>query len=735
MDQHDLNNSLIKLLRMLIIVDIQLNFLPFNVEENMSTNQVNTCMEALDRIARNLWWSWQPGGADLWSNLGREAWVRVQHNPLSLLQTARAQIEEALARDEGLRREVLAWDKRQSVALSDVSSWHEQEGRPCGEGVAYFCSEYGLHESIATYSGGLGVLAGDHVKSASDLGLPLCAVGLLYRNGYVQQRIDDQGQQRSEYHTFNFEEYPADRVTVDGETLVIEAPLLDGQTVKCQVWALNIGRVKVYLLDADRPENTPEHRALTAKLYGGDHETRIQQELILGVGGIRVLRALKITPEVYHLNEGHSSFLNLERLRELHHRGLSPEEALRQVRASSVFTTHTPVEAGHDRFDTETAWRALQWFAEEMGMKREETLAMGHWPDEADPNALFNMTLLAMHTCTHLNGVAALHGEVSRQMFGRFWGNPPVDEVPIGSVTNGVHAPTWQGAQIRALIQDHLGGEGAERWQEDARWSEIANLDSAKLWEAKRAARVQLIDLGRRREAVRRARLGLPQWEDRLDPDALTIGFARRFATYKRANLIFSEIERLIQILEAASGPVQLFFAGKAHPADEGGQALIKAVYEASNHPALQGRVLLIEDYDMEVGRVMVQGADVWLNNPRRPKEASGTSGMKVAMNGGLNLSILDGWWPEGFNGENGWAIGEEKDYSDPAVQDREDALSLYDRLETAVIPTYFERDERGIPLRWIEMAKNAIGSCTPQFHSHRQVRDYVRQLYRPARG
>ena len=701
----------------------------------MSTTQLSEVKGALDRLAGNLWWCWQPGGHTLWSDLGGAEWDACYHNPRALLHSMSDQLNERLGNDPSLSQRILAWDKSQSEALNAESSWHNEEGAPCGGGVAYFCAEYGLHESVATYSGGLGVLAGDHVKSASDLGLPFCGVGLLYRNGYVQQRIDAQGQQSAEFYTFDFTTYPAELAkNAQGETIRVEVPLLDGARAQCQVWEMSVGRVKLYLLDADLPENTPDQRELTAKLYGGNHLTRIQQELILGVGGVRALRALGITPEVYHLNEGHSSFLNLERLRERHAEGVAWEDALAELRASSVFTTHTPVEAGHDRFDTETTWRALSWFADEMGMNREQLLALGQWPDESDPNALFNMTLLAMHTCEHLNGVAALHGEVSRQMFGRFWGNPPVDEVPIGSVTNGVHAPTWQSEPVRAIIREQIGGAGAERWEEDERWSDLLNLDNAALWQAKRAGREELIKLGRAREATRRQRLGLPAWEDRLDPDALTIGFARRFATYKRANLIFSEIERLIGILEAAPGPVQLFFAGKAHPADEGGQALIKAVYEASLHPALQGRVLLIEDYDMEVGRIMVQGADVWLNNPRRPKEASGTSGMKVAMNGGLNLSILDGWWPEGFNGENGWSIGEAKTYQDASVQDRDDALSLYDRLESAVIPTFFDRDAAGLPQQWLSMAKEAIRSCTPQFHSNRQVRDYVRQLYLAAR-
>ena len=701
----------------------------------MSTDPVIKCKEALAQLAGNLWWSWQPQGDQLWAKLDREQWTAAHHSPRKLLRALGDQLDERISADASLQGEIIAWRDRMNTALNADGLWHQREGQPCEGGVVYFCSEYGLHESIATYSGGLGILAGDHVKSASDLGLPFIGVGLLYRRGYVQQRLNADGEQRSEYLTFDFDSYPAQRARdAHGELIKITAPLLDGQVAHCQVWELSVGRVSLYLLDADLEENSDEVRGLTANLYGGDHLTRIRQELILGVGGVRALRALGLSPRVYHLNEGHSSFLNLERLRELCASGESYESAIAQIRSSSVFTTHTPVEAGHDRFDVETAWRGLKWFADEMGMSREQVLALGHWPDERDGNALFNMTLLAMHTCAHLNGVAALHGEVSRQMFGRFWGDVPTDEVPIGSVTNGVHAPTWQAEPIRALVQDQIGGDGAERWQEDSAWGALSALSDSKLWEARRACRQSLIDLGRAREATRRARLGLPAWEDRLDPDALTIGFARRFATYKRANLIFSEMERLIKILENAPGPVQLFFAGKAHPADEGGKALVKAVYKASEHPALRGRVLLIEDYDIEVGREMVQGADVWLNNPRRPKEASGTSGMKVAMNGGLNLSILDGWWPEGYNGENGWTIGQERDYNDPNVQDRDDALSLYERLEKDVIPLFYKHDDAGRPAEWIQMAKAAIASCTPRFHSNRQVRDYVRNLYSAAR-
>ncbi len=696
--------------------------------------KINECIQALNELASNLWWSWQPNGHQLWARLDAELWTETFHSPKALLSTLGQDIQQKLEGADDLQSEILSWHEKLKDCLKAQTTWHNKNDQPCEGGIAYFCAEYGLHESLATYSGGLGILAGDHVKSASDLGLPFIGVGLLYRNGYVQQRLTAQGEQVAEFHTFDFHHYPAElQLDQAGQVLKITAPLLDGASCVCQIWSLKVGRVNLYLLDADIDENSPQARSLTSKLYGGDHLTRIQQELVLGVGGIRALRALNIYPKVYHLNEGHSSFLNLERLLELKRQGVSYQDSLKQIRESSVFTTHTPVEAGHDRFDVESAWRGLQWFADEMSMTKDEVLALGHWPNESDTQAMFNMTLLAMHTCQHLNGVAALHAEVSREMFQRFWPTLKPNEVPITSVTNGVHAPTWQAEPVRELLQKYMGEQGAEAWPEDEAWSKVTSIPNQELWSARLESRKLLIDLGRQREAKRRQRLGLSPWEDQLDPQALTIGFARRFATYKRANLIFSEMERLLKIIEQAPGPVQLFFAGKAHPADQAGQALVKAVYEASQHPKLQGRVLLIEDYDIEVGRAMVQGADVWLNNPRRPKEASGTSGMKVAMNGGLNLSILDGWWPEGFNGSNGWSIGEEKLYSDTELQDRDDALSLYDRLENEVIPCFYDRNSQGLPEQWLAMSKSAIASCTPHFHSQRQVRDYIQKLYQAA--
>lgn len=723
----------------------------------METHHPAINIESLMALSNNLWWCWQKEGGELWSTLSEcftgssDLWHSLRHNPKALLkelihqagglEVFTQQLSPITTQIQTLQH---SFENYLSASTKMPSSWaphrtpYRQEGSPntleaqnCPL-TAYFCAEFGLHESLAIYSGGLGILAGDHVKSASDLNLPFIGVGLLYRNGYVQQRLNAQGEQEALFLTYDFDDYPlTPALTATGERIIVEIPIL-GRSCAVQAWRLAVGRVQIILLDTDLEQNDSEQRAITAKLYGGDGVTRIQQELVLGIAGTRVLRALDIHPEVFHLNEGHSSFLNFERLRELIQQGLSYADALSQIKASSVFTTHTPVEAGHDRFDATLAARALEWLSEPLSLNLEAILALGRWPDEQDPDALFNMTLLAMNTCHHLNGVAALHGEVSREMFCRFWNCAP-QEAPITSVTNGVHGPTWQEQGVRAYIHDALGGEGPERVLGDEAWIKLSEASDEALWQARRAARVRLLDLAENREQARRQRLGLPAWESKLDPDALTIGFARRFATYKRANLIFSELERLTEILNAAPGPVQLLFSGKAHPADEGGKALVKAVYEASLHPKLQGRVLLIEDYDIEVGRAMVQGSDVWLNNPRRPKEASGTSGMKVAMSGGLNLSILDGWWPEGFNGKNGWAIGEAKRYHDPDLQDREDAMSLYETLAQEVIPTFFERDQFGLPRRWLSMSKESILTCTPQFHSDRQVRDYVTQLYSQA--
>lgn len=702
-------------------------------------------------LAANLWWSWQPDGAAFWESLDAERWAASHHNPMAMVRALGAPgLQRAIAAKPEVARHLDQLVRRQRAYLEAKQTWHTLAGGPCDGGIVYFSAEFGIHESFPIYSGGLGVLAGDHIKSSSDLGLPFVGVGLLYRNGYVRQQLDAEGRQVNVYIDYDFEDLvarPVDDPSGDGPLRVtVELGHDDGggeETVVCQVWRVDVGRCPLYLMDTDLEMNTGAQRALTAQLYGGGQETRIRQELILGVGGMRAMQRLGISAGVYHLNEGHASFLALERARQRMAVGAATtfEEALAQTQPQNVFTTHTPVEAGHDRFPMALAWSHLSWMAEALGLDRQTFLDLGRWPDrEGKPfedDDRFNMTLLALHTCDRYNGVAALHGEVSRHMFGRFWDGLPDDEVPITHVTNGVHAPSWQAPEIVACVDAVApAGMGDGGWRDrpetDPVWRCVNDVDDAALWDAHIQLKRDLLTIIRGREARRRERLSLPPWEERLEAEALTIGFARRFATYKRATLLFSQLERLMGILGGAAGPVQFIFAGKAHPADTGGQAFIKKIYEVSTEGPLAGRVHIIEDYDIEIGRAMTRGVDVWLNNPRRPKEASGTSGMKAVMNGIPNLSILDGWWPEGFDGTNGWAIGEARTYETVAEQDAADADSLYRLLGNEVIPMYYERDGAGLPRRWLVMMKNAIRTCTARFHSDRQVQDYVHHLYTP---
>lgn len=683
----------------------------------------------LERMARDLWWTWQPEGAQFWASLDPAIWREVSHRPIALLQRLGA------AGPSRLRGPTLhlfeQLEAERAAYLSSDQTWHDLAGKPL-ERVAYFSAEYGIHESFPIYSGGLGILSGDHVKSASDLGLPFVAVGLLYRNGYVRQSVDPEGHQIAKYYQYDFATYAATPVQIDGAPLRVTVEVL-GAPCSVQVWRQQVGRVTLYLLDTDVPENPENLRGITAELYGGGVETRIKQELVLGVGGLRALRAIGFHPTVFHLNEGHSSFLSLERIRERVAAGEGVDSAIAEIRSNAVFTTHTPVEAGHDRFSVDLIWSHLRWFAEAVGMARLDLLRLGWWPDEQDHSAVFNMTLLAMKTCGRLNGVAALHGEVSRQMFARYWRELPLEEVPITHVTNGVHAPSWQAHTLHAVLSEYMPPGYRDRPPSDPIWAGIDAVPDSAIWAVHTERKQALLALVRARQGNRVERLGLESNPDLLSVDALTIGFARRFAPYKRADLLFSQMDRLLGILDRAPGPVQFLFAGKAHPADEKGKRLVQRVFQASQHPALRGRVMLIEDYDIEVGRTLVQGVDVWLNNPRRPKEASGTSGMKVSMNGGLNLSILDGWWPEGFNGSNGWAIGEEIDYPTVEAHDLADADSLYHLLEHQVIPTYYDRLPNQPPQKWCAMMKSAIRSVTPAFHSDRQVIDYVHHLYAPS--
>ena len=686
--------------------------------------------EQLTELSQDLWWSWQEDGQVFWSDLvGLDIWRQYRQSPSQALAClSDGAIEEGIDRIGPAR--INEFYQRRLNYLNRIDPWFIKQGQPYEGTLAYFCAEFGLHESFPNYSGGLGILAGDHLKSASDLGLPLVAVGLLYREGYGRQQVDQGGSQITTNLPLDFEHLPVQEVFVDDEPAMVSVPMLD-QKCYVKIWSLKVGRVSLFLLDTDVDQNPDHLRGITRRLYGGNNETRIRQELILGIGGVRALSLLGIEPNTFHLNEGHSSFLVLERARVYMHKlDVDVYTAIERLRSEHAFTTHTPVEAGHDRFDNDLALSYLSWWARSVGISDGELLALGQWPNRHEYQGMFNMTLLAMRCSDRLNGVAALHGEVSREMFAPYWPDLDTQEVPITHVTNGVHAPTWQHPELRQMLKSNLGEDYLERPASDQVWSQVSGIDDATMWGYRKTARKELVEFALRRENARRERLSLEPFNSKLDPDALTIGFARRFATYKRGDLLFRDMDRLAAILDKAPGPVQFLFSGKAHPADEHGQRVLNNVYQASQHPALAGRLLLVEDYDFEAGRTLVQGADVWLNNPRRPKEASGTSGMKVAMNGGLNFSILDGWWPEGFNGENGWAIGDTRRYESQQAQDDFDLNSLYSILENEVIPTFFDRDEKGLPKAWLAMMKNAISSCTPQFHSDRQVIDYCYNIY-----
>ncbi|PYL94464.1 MAG: alpha-glucan phosphorylase, partial [Verrucomicrobia bacterium] len=601
--------------------------------------------------------------------------------------------------------------------------------------VAYFSAEFGFHEAIPNYSGGLGILAGDHCKSASDLDLNFVAVGLLYRHGYFRQEIDKDGAQHAVSLNQNFHHLPIREVQRDGAGLLISVRILDRE-VFAKVWQLPVGRIDLFLLDTDIPENNAEDRLITAELYGGDQEMRMRQEIVLGIGGVKALKALGIDPEVFHMNEGHSAFLALERIRrKVVEKKLEFYSALQIVASANIFTTHTPVPAGNDSFPREMMREYFGDFAKELGIPFDELFSFGQTRvDRSDP---FSMTILALRMSRHSNGVSKLHGEVSRSLWRDVWNGVPVHEVPITSVTNGIHTKTWMAPEFSALYRKYLG-EWDEHITEPDFWRGVIDIPDAQLWETHQQLKHRLVEFVRERVRIRRERIGDSPEAIRnvnriLDPEVLTIGFARRFATYKRGALLFSDKERLKRLLNDTTRPVQFIFAGKAHPRDEGGRALIQEVYRFSREAGFENRVVFLEDYDSYIARRLVQGVDLWLNNPLRPMEASGTSGMKCAPNGGINLSVLDGWWHEGFNGNNGWAIAAEISDGTVEFQSAVDANSLYQLLENQIIPLYYAKPDGKLPLAWLQLMRESIRSVTPVFNTHRMVEEYTERLYIPA--
>lgn len=702
-------------------------------------------LERLRDLAFNLYWSWNHEAIELFRRLDRDLWETCGHNAVLLLGKIDQDQLEAAATDEGFLAHLERIARDFDAYLTSKSSWFRRtHGATDGPLMAYFSAEFGLTECLSIFAGGLGMLAGDHLKSASDLGVPLVGVGLLYQQGYFRQYLTETGWQQEAYEDNDFHNLPLilER-RVDSTPLTVAVPY-PGRQVIAQIWRVQVGRVPLYLLDTNIPVNRPEDRDITDQLYGGDLEMRIKQEIMLGIGGYRALEVLGITPTVYHLNEGHSAFLALERLRRIMEtHGLSFSEAREVASAGLIFTTHTPVPAGHDYFPPEMISRYFTDYVHSLGLSWPEFLALGR-QDPLNSKEPFCMTILALHLASNSNAVSRLHGQVTRRMWQGLWSAVPEDEIPINHVTNGIHLRSWISHEMDQLYDRYLGPGWREEPADWAVWQHVRRIPTEELWRTHERRRERLVAFARRRLRSQLERRGASQAEIEasaavLDPEALTIGFARRFATYKRATLLLRDPERLAHLLNIPDRPVQLIVAGKAHPRDEAGKRLIQQVIELTHQEAFRCRVVFLEDYDMAVARSLVQGVDVWLNTPRRLNEASGTSGMKAAANGVLNLSTLDGWWDEAWRDTEaqshsiGWAIGQGETYDDPDVQDQVEAEILYDLLEQDVIPTFYDRGADGLPHRWIARMKTAIGTLCHFFNTHRQVWEYTERFYLPA--
>ena len=692
----------------------------------------------LHELAYNLWWTWNPDAQALYAAVDPELWQQTEHNAVRLLSEAAPDRLHALAGEtDYLARYDQVLTDFDAYMRADTSWFSSAYPEYQDKTIAYFSAEFGLHESLPIYSGGLGILSGDHCKEASDLGLPFVGVGFLYPQGYFRQRINRNGEQEAIYEKLHFSQVPATPATGPSGQQVIISVDLPGRTVYAKVWRVQVGRIPLYLMDTDVEPNAPADRTLSARLYGGDHEMRIAQEIMLGIGGVRALRALGIDAMVWHMNEGHAAFLQLERCRELVEGQHLPFEVAREIASgNAVFTTHTPVAAGNDAFDFGLIDTFFGQYWPKLGLDRDAFHDLAYQQTEWGPR--FSMTVLALCLSALHNGVSRLHGDVSRRMWHFLWPEVEVDEVPIGSITNGVHTATWVAPRLSALYQRYLGSDWYAHLDEPTTWDQVREIPDDELWEVHRELKADLIAYARERLARQRIRVGegmaaVSATATLLDPRALTLGFARRFATYKRATLLFQDPKRLARLLNIPDRPVQIIFAGKAHPADKPGQDFIKQVYLFSRQPEFEGKIVFIEDYDMDVARHLVSGCDVWLNNPIRPHEASGTSGQKASLNGLPNCSIRDGWWEEGWNGDNGWAFGDLREYHSDETRDEADASALYDILEQAVVPLYFEVGLDAVPHNWIAVMKEAIRSIAPAFSMRRMVKEYVNELYVPA--
>ena len=692
----------------------------------------------ITEIANNLWWSWNTEFLRLFKRIDIDLWERCNKNPVKFLKSVDQDKLEEVSRDIAFVKEYDKIVDDFDGYMSSKNTWFNQkypENR--NDLIAYFSAEYGLDQTIGIYSGGLGILSGDHLKSASDLGIPLVAVGLLYKNGYFNQIIDRYGMQQPEYRDLDLYDLPINPVKdLDGNDLMLYIKF-PKRRIYLKVWEINVGRIKLYLMDSDIDVNNSEDRNTTARLYGGDQEMRIRQEIILGMGGVSLLRRLGLTPTVYHMNEGHSAFLNLELIKNtIKEKQVSFEVAKDIATSKTVFTTHTPVPAGNDIFPIGLVEKYFKDFWPRLGLTREQFLKLGMKPGEGLEQG-FNMGIFALKIAGKKNGVSKLHGKVSRELFADVWPHIAPSESPITYVTNGIHTCSWLAPKLKELYNKYLIPYWQDNIHENSVWEKIKTIPDDKLWKVHTDNKIKLLALVKENVTRRLRREGINYDEiveitSKLNPEALTIGFARRFATYKRATLIFKDIERITQILNDPNRPIQLIFAGKAHPADREGAELIKYIHEISLKPQFKGKIFILENYNIEISRHMVSGVDVWLNNPRRPMEASGTSGQKASVNGVVNFSVLDGWWAEGYNQKNGWSIGTNKEYPSYEEQDKADSESIYYTLENKIIPIYYDKDRNGISKTWIELMKNSVMSTGGKYSTARMLVDYTNKLYMP---
>ncbi len=690
----------------------------------------------LNELAYDLWWSWNDEACEVFRALDDQVWSFTSHNPVLLLHLLRAaRVAEAAADPAFLARYDAAIECFDAARSSANTWWGRRvSGTPAGV-IAYFSAEFALHRSLPIYAGGLGVLAGDHCKEASDLGVPLVAVGLMYPKGYFHQNVSADGWQQEVYESLDWSDGPIEpALTRSGRPCSITVPIAN-RAVRIAVWRVRVGRVMLYLLDTDVDQNAPWDRELSARLYGGDRDGRLQQEIILGIGGVQALRALDILPAVWHLNEGHAAFVSLERIHERVAHGTPFSAALDMVRHSTVFTTHTPVPAGHDAFAFHLVEEHLASCWGGLGRDREAFLALGRYDSGGGP--LFNMTALAMRTASSINAVSELHGTVTRRMWAPMWPGLAESERPVRAITNGVHVPTWIAPTLASLFDRHLGAQWRERQDDEAFWDAVLDIPDDEVWTVRESLRENLLSFVRDRvrdewSGAQVGALRVLAGGTLLDRSTLTIGFARRFAEYKRSGLIFHDPARLARILTDPRRPAQIVFAGKAHPADDGGKHHLQRVYQHAIDPACGGRIAFVADYDLHVAHFLVQGCDVWLNTPRKPLEASGTSGMKASINGGINLSIGDGWWAEGYTGSNGWLIDGGRT-GDDAAMDAADADALYRLLEEEVVPAFYDRNAHGVPTRWVRIVKEAIRTVMPRFSARRMGKEYAERMYAPA--